>query len=342
MSRAKRGSVLVVSLWVVSLMAVFAISLAHRTAVHLKIAAGQRDRLQAVCSAESGINWSVCLLDEDSLDEETRGFDTRAFCGINRQRGADKEKTFVKELMPGARFSIRPEGGVSSEYGLEDEERKISVTGDGRFCKETVKLLLKEAGVDDSDTLAETMFEWSSSNSRIPEAKKEAFSVPEELRIVFEYFFKEKGENNYSQKSWELYNKIKDSITVFTEGACNLNTASEKNLRIIFRACVNTEGGDLATVSDADSLVGRISVMREAGGIFARNEFTEIEKTLTQQGPELTSGQKNILSRLLNDKRLIVSDVFTIISSGKTADVSHDIKGVYDRKNKKFLYWHEE
>ena len=324
-------------------MAVFAVSLAHRTAIHLKIAAGQKDRLQAICSAESGITWAVYLLEEDLSDEQTRQFDTRVLCGINRQRGEDREKTFVKELLPGSRFFVRMQIGDSSEYGVEDEERKLSVTGDGRLGKETVRILLKEAGVDDPNSLGELIFDWLSPNSSIPGAKKKAFSVQEELRIPFEYFFKEKGENNYSQKSWELYNKIKDSITVFTEGACNLNTASEKNLRILFRACVNTESGDLATMSDADSLVGRIAVIRESGVIFARDEFSEIEKILSQQGPELTSGQKNILSRLLNDKRLIVrSDVFTIISSGKARGISRDIKAVYDRKNKKFLYWHEE
>ena len=71
----KKGSILMITLWILALLVIFTLSLGQRSLINLKLMRYQRDSLKAYYLAKSGINKAIDVLgkdenkDYDSLDE---------------------------------------------------------------------------------------------------------------------------------------------------------------------------------------------------------------------------------------------------------------------------------
>ena len=137
----------------------------------------------------------------------------------------------------------------------------------------------------------------------------------------------------------EIYLKLKNLITVFGEGKVNLNTAEPQTLEILINACVKkiqTPGGT-PPPPPLDLLNGVLGYRQEHGF------FTELD---LGNLIDLLSLDQAVFARLVNEfKQLVVvrSQNFRIIATGRldSKGRQRQIDCVYDRDNKKILFWHE-
>jgi type II secretory pathway component PulK len=229
--RGKKGSILVVALWSLSLLASFAVyaSLGVRQRLMLVKRFEERDELHYI--AEAGVKKAVLVAREEGRREGT----------YNALNGAWSNN-------PGSFRGIHVGGGscdvgyaythASSElsefhYGLIDEERKININTIDvpaltRLCQVTL-------GLDEVDAqeLAASLVDWRDEDSflSIPlgsaedsyyrglryayEAKDTGYEVLGEVLLV-------KGMTD------ERYEGIRHFITIYGDGKINVNTASRE------------------------------------------------------------------------------------------------------------------
>ena len=68
----KRASVLMIVLWILAALVLFALGLGHRASIHLKISSFQKDRIKAGFLARAGIQKAIFLLEQDADDPKLR------------------------------------------------------------------------------------------------------------------------------------------------------------------------------------------------------------------------------------------------------------------------------
>lgn len=229
--RGDSGSIFVVAMWSICLLATFAVMMSYgiRQKVALVRRFDDRDKLRLI--AEAGMQKAICVLRSEETSTYDAFFDTWSSNTGDFQDIAVGDGTCnvcYNEILTGT-------GGSQLRWGMIDEARKISVN---RADMHVLKRLLQAVlGWDEmqAQELAASIVDWRDADSglSIPigsaedpyyrntasayEAKDADFETPEELLLV-------KGMTN------EVFEKLKDYITVFTDGRVNINTASAEAL----------------------------------------------------------------------------------------------------------------
>ncbi|MFH0790860.1 MAG: hypothetical protein V2A64_04430 [Candidatus Omnitrophota bacterium] len=342
----KTGSILMISLWVLSLLVIFAIGIGHRASINLKLARYQRERVKAELLANNGIKKAVLLLNEDGNNEETKNYDTLDKCGVILKDEQTLESIFTQEWDNGsANFKVgynNPD--TSFIYGLRDEERYLNINGfssaDAKFNQAVLKELFKSILDNDTDAqeLADIVIDWINSSSPITFAKKEPFKTIEELLPVLEYFYQTKGDSEIeAQKEARiLFTQIKDLITADTNNTINLNTVSYEYLRILASALKES-----LSITDADinDFIADMRSFREENNKYLKT--TDIQTSVSIDLGLAPISQK-IINQLISLKIASAnSEYFRIESTGEIGRVNKKIIAVYVRKEKKFASWHE-
>lgn len=228
----KRGSVLIAVLWSLFFLAALAAAIYAYVAPQIGLAGRLQERLKLRYAAQAGMMRAVAALEED----ETESYD--AFNDV----WAENEEAFKDvNLGEGTLFSVKWQvpGGVQDEarYGLTDEERKININ---TAPEEVLKRLLETAAETTSQQagdIAASILDWIDldeeprsngaekgyyaglSGGGYP-CKDGKFEVLEELLLV-------KG------MTQEIFDKVKDSMTVYSAGTVNINTAGETVLEAL-------------------------------------------------------------------------------------------------------------
>jgi general secretion pathway protein K len=316
--RFKAASILVLTLWVLSFLSVFAVGLTRNLSSQLRFASHFKDRLRLNCLAYAGIERAIIELQAD--DEPAYDSFTEKWAS----RGEFKEITLG-------------EGKVS--FYIEDEAGRININ---KAPLPVLKAMLENAGEVESDTaggIANAIIDWRDTDIivspggaendyyqrlKVPYPCKNAeFQAPEELLLV-------KG------MSLTIFSKLAGVITVYGEGKVNVNTADEDVLHALglskelARQIVEfRRGSDGLEGTEDDSLFKTPAEIRNIGPLFTQ-EAEEINR--------LTSS--NILD--------VKSDVFRIVSSGVIQKASRDLQNrvtcVVQRSGEKsplMLYWYE-
>jgi len=140
----------------------------------------------------------------------------------------------------------------------------------------------------------------------------------------------------------DIYNSVKELVTTYPqdgESRININTASQTVLEILMNTYVKILQDRNIPIDNPEGLLRAIIDFRNNGGI-----FTDIN---IEAGIEnLSDQQKNILNDPvdgLKNKMTVKSNYFRIICEGKinTVKLKHIIECVFDRQNKKLVFWHE-
>jgi len=224
-------------------------------------------------------------------------------------------------------------------YGLIDEERKININKVPYDVLRNFFEIVEEVSLEEASDIAASIIDWRDADDNpeddgaesgyyfaldLPYPCKNAdFEVLEELLMV-------KG------MSEEIFNKVKDRLTVHGDGAVNINTADE----LVLQSMGMSE--DLAEKiihfrkgSDGEEATGDDNVFEEVDAI---------AQTLGKK--ETIYGEDNSqILRLVADGLLVVkSDNFWGQSFGKLRDKegSAKIVFIYDRNNEILKYWREE
>lgn len=343
MKMNKKGSILMISLWILAILVIFALGLGHRASINLRLVKYQRDRLKATYLAKAGINRAIVELEKDNQNQ----WDSLEEIWSTGIDSVTKKPLFENIEIPegsGNRFTVKYLYDKDRNVYLctEDEERKININGiDTNLKKQVLVRLLEFAGVENPSELKELLMKWIDSAADAEDKenifKNSSLKSQEELLIILEYFYKNRGENNPSEKAQNIYNKIKDLITVYGDEKININTVSIEILNnILMPALFNALTSGSITYDQINDISQRIITVRNNGRIF---DTSDIKGKLTSSS-NFSTEQQTAFNEL-NSYIAINSDNFRIASQGKVGNIIKNITTIYDREGKKIVYWHE-
>ncbi|MDD5584727.1 MAG: type II secretion system protein GspK [Candidatus Omnitrophica bacterium] len=311
----RKSSILVMSLWVLAMLVVFAVSVSYRASLDLKVAQYQTESMKAYYLAKAAIYRAIAELDKD-----TNNYDATGESWANNK--AVFENVLLDDTIEGtAQVSYR-DSDNAIVFGVQDEAAKINVN---RVSIPLLQQLFMNTQFTlDALPLAETIAQWCNSEREAEENKKifknAPLAAPEELLLIFEYFYGNK------EKALLLYNEVKNSITVYGADTLNINTVSDRVLLMLANAVSNDNERQHAT-----SLTQRILDARKAKGHFSKKEDITI----------IPASEEGSLFDKIISKVSFRSNIFRIQAQGKAGVARKTIVVVYDRLNKRILYWHQ-
>ncbi len=130
-----------------------------------------------------------------------------------------------------------------------DEERRINLN---TAPKELLKTLLIEAGLQEeyASQVSDYIRIWRGDNDPVllpamesaKNFKRSEFVNQDELQIILEFFYQNRGDDDYRLKARQLYEKLKDLIAVYPAAKdgmkININTVEPQVLRILINTSV--------------------------------------------------------------------------------------------------------
>ncbi len=332
----KQGSILIVALWSLCLLTTFIVysGLIVRQKISLIDRIDSRETLHFI--SEAGVNTAIVELKKK--DQETDDYYALNEDWSNNPRVFDKAIVGIGKFTIGYNYD---EGGKKKmRYGLLDEAGKIDIN---KAKAEVIsRLLEKVAGLNEQAALdlAYCIDDWRDSNSFFQhpqygaedrdyknmsspyEAKDAEFEILEELLLV-------KG------MSKEIFDKIKDFVTIYGGGLVNINTAPRQ---VLVALGINTK------------IIDKILAFRkgedEIAGTFDDNIFSIPLDVITMMSKaELLSSSEvaELNNYVSGDVFVTGSGDFTVKCTSTLATKEHVSQAVAVVNSKGLIkYWREE
>ncbi|MDD5595139.1 MAG: type II secretion system protein GspK [Candidatus Omnitrophica bacterium] len=335
----QRGSILMISLWILAILVVFAIGLGNRCMINLKLARSQKESLTTSLLAQAGMQKAVVLLSQEAT-QPAKDYDSLSdpwSTGIDPDTKAYILKEVELKKGSGEKFTVGFFDENNHYYCMTDEERKINLNSASPAC---LAALFEKFGIDTgANELINYILYWRSDPGLDAKTvflglKKDRFSNCEELGIVLEYFYKNKT-TDYQKKAQDAFKLLRDSITVYGGNALgsgaislNINTVSRDILSIFAKSLA----ADADEITTAEGLIGKIINLRNSQAIKSEDEIVN--------GIQLSTSEVNFFNKLKSNL-VYKSNYFKIESSGNSGKALKKINAVYDRDKTKFLYWHQ-
>lgn len=354
-----RGVILIVTLWVLTILTLFAIALGKRASLEIKLTGYQRDKIRAIGLARAAIERAI----GERLKWEADNPDLSI--GALNQPWANNEEVF-KDIELGdetfsGTFSMSYFLDGDTLYGMEDERSKINInTVDEKVL---IKLLENCGREDVAKDIATSIVAWRTEAKEDPyedyPCKNEEFkSIPELLlvhygdgenevinpEILYGEDVDEDGEISPEEEGIAKY------LTVFPypsdKGSVNINTASKEVLKALIDGTPNI----LPDVNDVDALVEAIADYRKGdkgyidGGIFSvvDGDVLQVQADKAFSFEKNTDEWKKLQSLVANNRLCVSSDIYTIYAQAQVNKVKAAITATVDLRNpaKPYLYWH--
>lgn len=332
-----KGAILILALWTMTLLAVFAAYVGLRVRQRASLISRIEDRSQLRFLAESGVKKAIAMIKLES--DQSQGKLTAA----GKQYLFNNLKEFSSIKVGIGEFSIyhdiKENLLTSKMYGVSDEESKINLN---RADVKTIKRLINTVAhirEDDADSLAEAIINWREVHSteltgfssdnyysslKSPyEAKQAEFELFDELRLV-------KGMTR------KVFDEVIPYVTIFGDGKININTASREVL--------------LALGLDA-SIADKILIARRGND---HQEATE-DDFIFQKTFDVVSEMKSFIDvqsfeadqidRLNKEAKLKTASSFYRITCSallRNEDRRFKTVAVYNQTDKWVEYWHEK
>ncbi len=216
-----------ISLWAVCLLTIFSVVLGYQVRQKLTLAQRLDEKSKLHFIAQAGIMKAIAELKK----EEQKVYDALGDTWSNNA-GAFKEMAIGDGKVDIAYSYMDEKSGIyQTRYGLVDEERKININKAGMPVLERFFRIFVGLDETSSQELAACVIDWRDSDSQLSiplgsaedldyrglrypyESKDKDFEVLEEVLLV-------KG------MSQEVFEKIKDYVTIYGSGKVNINTVS--------------------------------------------------------------------------------------------------------------------
>lgn len=316
-----KGIALVITLLILTLLLTIILEFGMDMRVEARSAANFRDEMQAYYLAKSGVNFAISVLEEDSIEDSKK--ETR-YDALNEM--------WAQKVPP------VPVGNGTVTVEITDEDSKINLNklpnkvpdklrsfATGQNMRALMSRFLKQFDLKDgsTDELPDAMADFIDEDSdELPNgaesnyyegleehysAKNRPLNSIQELRMI-------RGMDD------ALFNKIKKFLTVNSDPAINVNTASKEVLLSLF-----------------DDTVGSKDVVDEIIAVRAENPF---QKTSDLQEHILDKLEYTNISKYIDVK----SNFFSITSTGDVNNSRKTITAIVQRQNNKgtILYWRME
>ena len=229
--KSRQGSILILALWSLGLLTVFALSIGMRVQQKIVLVSRIERRTQVYDAAEAGIRQAIAFLKSQTADPKailkTVLFNSPAFF---------KEIKLGKAVWDVSYMSYDGEDYSQRIYGIVDEERKININTCDRTTLEN--LLTEVSGLSDDarKDLVNAIIDWRESG----ESQSEGF-LSDEYYGNLKFPYKEKKSNFETLDELllvkgitpALYRQILSFITVYGSGKVNINTAPRPVLKAL-------------------------------------------------------------------------------------------------------------
>ncbi len=326
-----QGGVLILALWVIFMLATLAIAVAAHIEGRLALARRMEQRTVGYCAARVGVERGIaCLL------QETNGWD-----GVG-EPWEDCPEAFSNVVSGVGQFSIshvveRSDGGSNVVYGLWDEQSKVDIN-QGRI--ELIVALLEVAGGLSHESAAKVGAAINLARTR----QVDRFpSVGEGTGWLNSQIESGPFKSIYELR-WikgitpEIFDKIKGHVTISGGYRVNLNTSDPVVLQSL--GWQGGRGGARA----AQSLARKILQFRERGGIFKTYLGAGLVEAMGDEA-RLTGDERSLLYAM-TPYVTVASDHFRGHVEGWLASgilsQHQKVDFVWDRKERKFEFWHED
>lgn len=343
-----KGSVLIIVIWSLYLLTIFAVHLGFGAKQKILIVnnLGMRAKLHFI--AQAGIKRAI--LELKKIDS-TVGFDALKELWSTNVDIFNEIKVGEGSYTVSYNFFNKKNGGYLTRHGIIDEERKINVN---KVKRKVVERLFKVIGFDSAEAqnLSAAIIDWRDGDSQLSiplgsgedryyknlsdpyEAKDYDFEVLEELLLV-------KGIDR------EVFDKIKDFVTIYGNGKININTASAEVLlalglhkNIVDKILLFRYGEDLIEATPDDNIFdspSKILASLSQYSSLTDSEAAGLNNLISMKSIGTESSNFMIKSRAKIDSYNLISEIVCVfqrplISQSQTEP---DEKG-------KIKYWRED
>jgi len=326
-----KGSILILALWVIFLLALLAVAVGAHIDGRLTAARRMEQRMIGYYAARSGVERSLFILGQD-----TNRWDAMT------EPWADSRKDFSNVVCGTGVYSVfyaydLAEGGKGTNFGIWDEQCRIDLN---KAVEGVLASLLVEPGGMDPETALKV-----AKAVKIAGAKPAANSVGQQMDNVWIDSRLQSGPfKSIAEVRWvkgmtdETLEKIKDYVTVHGDRRVNLNTAGT----VVMRALLKQAGGGKS--DGVESLIRKILQFRQSGGIFKAYRGNGLAEALGADA-RLTAGEQNLINGLDHSSVDVASRHFRGHVEGSPASCvgeSRKIDFIWDSNHHKIEFWHEE
>ncbi len=333
MNKNNKAQVIIITLWILIILSLLAVSVANRVSLGLRLSRFATDRLKARALAVSGINRTIIQLDADNNSYDSlKEFwaDSReSFKEVRLVDSVDNEVYSIEYTRPDE--SLKP----STIFGVIDEERKLNIN---LADEDLLRMLFEELKVSDAGKISRNIMAWRGDSNIPPDDESRDYSLQgypckaaplvniEELLLV-------KG------MTPAIFEDIKDFITVWgiqqDRVNVNINTASRELISVLIKYAVfqNGSGSKEAIAGLLDAIIEK----RKA------DPFLSIADLSAKLNLPEDSEENNIFNSLQQFID-VQSDFFYISAVGIIKNRSHRLRleCVYDRSEKAIKFWHQD
>ncbi len=320
----KKSQILVVIIWVLLILTVLAIGIAHRVSFALRLSSMHNHSLKALYLSKAGVNLAITEIKQSTNT-------TTSFNDAPVNNSALFEKIYIGDKKEGENYSsvyyeVKENSEVKKTYGVLDQESLININ---KASKEVLLALFAEVGISDANEIVNNIRFWRGDTD--PDLEKTDYTDLGYVNKGLPFINKQelmmvKGidEKNYEK----LFNYI--CVNDDSEFKVNINTASKPVLRIIFGAV----GANKTVFSDIllNYRVGDDKVWGTRDDKIITNSDEYINNLAGLGVPE-----RDLLKKFFTVK----SDYFEIKSVGQYGRIKKSIIVVYNRQNDKIIYYHE-
>ena len=336
LAQKEEGSILIAVLWSLFFLAALALTINVLITSQLGLAAKLRDRMTLRYLAKAGVARAIIEIRAD----ETEGYDAA------NDLWSTNDEAFKKVALTDAGyFSLEhtlprdSDEGTETCYGLVDEERRLNINRASAIVLKQFFETVAQISSQDAVDIADAIIDWRDEDDEPLEngaespyyealengyaCKDAPFEILEELMLV-------KGMTR------PVFDKLKDTITVYGAGVVNINTVDTMVL----------EGLGL----ESDLAREIVSFRSGNDGLVGTEDDNVFQGTGSILGPLsseifLSPANSEVLEGLINSGIIGVrSDYFSGYSVGRFLDdenMSVRIVFVIDR-DEKIRYWRED
>jgi type II secretory pathway component PulK len=279
--RKNNATILIITLWVLTLLSAITLSLTYRMGIELKIASNRLAVDKAFYTAKAGVVQAISVLNQDTnnydaLNESWSNYNADLYSvNLFKDVSVGEGKFNISYIYEKDIFS----GGSTVFYGMEDEERKININKATQDVLESLPGLTPEIAYSirawrgDTDLTSDVLLKEDSyyqSLTKPYKRKGKPFESIEELLLIRDItkdllYGKDLDGDGYIDSNEAGLVKY---LTVYGDGLININTADVMVLRVLgFSEELSYKFIRFRIGSDDIFLSGDDGVFSEAGKI---------------------------------------------------------------------------
>ncbi len=330
----QKGMILVFALWVLILLSIFSLYLgrgARQKALFVK-RLGERDVLHLIALA--GVNKAILAISKDDSSRIDSFLDV----------WASKKEEFKDIKIGLGRFNVfynyPQDGTIRTMFGVVDEARKININKvDMKIIERLFEIVLNVSESEAKEFAASIIdFRDKDSNLLIPQGSAEDSYY---RNLSEPYDCKDDDYESLDELllvkgiTFDIFNKIKDFITIYGDKAVNINTASEEVL---------------SAIGITDTVIDKIVTYRKGEDSELGTEDDNIFVSSTSVVPSLSQHYSLSISEVQNLSNIVAkgfigvsSDYFSINSEASLSysKAKEIIECIVSREGN-ILFWREQ